>query len=142
MKTILKITTVIISLVTASYSILTFAGNKKNNNDIQFYHFDKMKYEQVSDKVFRRYVYGKDVMLVYWYFKKGAVIPMQRHVSEQITYILKGAVEVISGDKTYQVKAGDVIILPSNAPHKFIALEDTVDLDIFTPVRHDWFHKH
>ena len=34
--------------------------------------------------------------------------------------------------------AGEVLHIPSNVPHKAIALEDTVDLDVFTPVRQDW----
>jgi quercetin dioxygenase-like cupin family protein len=36
------------------------------------------------------------------------------------------------------VAAGEVLIIPSHMPHKAEALEDTVDLDIFTPPRADW----
>jgi quercetin dioxygenase-like cupin family protein len=49
-----------------------------------FYEFDKMEFEELSDKVSRRYVYGKNAMLVCFKLKKGAVIPKHHHVSEQI----------------------------------------------------------
>jgi len=39
------------------------------------------------------------------------------------------------------VRAGEMIFIPSNAPHAAEALEDTVDLDIFSPRREDWIRK-
>ena len=39
------------------------------------------------------------------------------------------------------MKAGDVFIIPPNVPHEFFALEDTIDIDYFTPVREDWLNK-
>ena len=37
--------------------------------------------------------------------------------------------------------AGEVLCIPSNMPHKAEAMEDTVDLDIFSPPRADWINK-
>jgi hypothetical protein len=31
-----------------------------------------------------------------------------------------------------------VLHIPGNQPHKAIALEDTLDVDVFTPPRQDW----
>jgi len=39
------------------------------------------------------------------------------------------------------VHAGEVLFIPSNVPHRAIALEDTLDLDVFSPVRTDWLTK-
>jgi quercetin dioxygenase-like cupin family protein len=36
------------------------------------------------------------------------------------------------------VRKGDVLHIPSNVPHRAVALEDTLDLDIFSPIRLDW----
>jgi quercetin dioxygenase-like cupin family protein len=36
------------------------------------------------------------------------------------------------------VRAGEVLVIPSNLPHKAEALEDTLDVDIFAPPRQDW----
>ena|ERR1700761_3407243 len=102
------------------------------------YDFDNMPIETVSSSVSRQYIYGSESMMVRWFFKKGAIIPLHHHVNEQITWITKGAVKVLSQGKVYIVKAGQVIVIPPNVPHEFIALEDTIDIDIFTPARQDW----
>jgi len=39
------------------------------------------------------------------------------------------------------VRAGEVLVIPSNVPHKAEALEDTLDVDIFSPPRQDWIDK-
>jgi quercetin dioxygenase-like cupin family protein len=36
------------------------------------------------------------------------------------------------------LRAGEFLLIPSNVPHRAEALEDTVDVDIFSPIRHDW----
>jgi quercetin dioxygenase-like cupin family protein len=36
------------------------------------------------------------------------------------------------------VRAGEVLVIPSNLPHSALALEDTLDVDVFNPPRQDW----
>jgi quercetin dioxygenase-like cupin family protein len=43
-----------------------------------------------------------------------------------------------NGEKEQVVRAGEVLVIPSNLPHKAEALEDTLDVDIFAPPRQDW----
>jgi len=102
------------------------------------YEFEKMPFEKMNDKVNRRYVYGENAMLCYFDLKKGAIIPEHHHISEQITYIVKGKVRVFSGGKEFIVSKGEVLLIPPNTPHRFEALEDTIDIDIFSPIREDW----
>ncbi|MBI3259127.1 MAG: cupin domain-containing protein [Ignavibacteriae bacterium] len=104
----------------------------------RFCEFDKMPMEKMNDKISRRYVYGVHVMLVFFDFKKGAIIPEHHHESEQITYIIKGKVRVFSGDKKFVVSKGEVLVIPPNVLHRFEALEDTFDIDVFSPLRRDW----
>ncbi len=104
----------------------------------QLYHFESSREEVLSDKIKRQFVMGGQTMLVKWTFKKGAVVPLHFHPNEQITWITEGAAEVKSQGKTFIVKAGDLIIFPPFAPHEFLMLEDTIDIDIFSPVRMDW----
>jgi quercetin dioxygenase-like cupin family protein len=119
---------------------------KKNAEEIsQHYHalpsqydFNSVKIEKISDTISRQYVMGAQSMLVKWTLKKGAIIPMHFHVNEQMTWITEGAVEVLSQGKTFVIKAGGILIIPANVPHEFHALEDTIDIDVFTPVRQDW----
>lgn len=103
------------------------------------YQFDKIKKEQLSDKIARQYIMGSESMIVKWTLQKGAVISKHFHANEQITWITKGSVKVISQGKEFIVKAGEVIVFPPYVPHEFFALEnDTIDIDFFTPVRNDW----
>jgi quercetin dioxygenase-like cupin family protein len=102
------------------------------------YDFDGMPEEQISPLISRQYIYGAQSMLVKWTLKKGAVIPLHHHNNEQITWITKGSVIVYSQGKEFKVGAGQVLVLPANVPHQFVALEDTIDIDVFAPVRQDW----
>lgn len=102
------------------------------------YHFDGLPIEKMSDLISRQYIYAAQSMLVKWIFKKGAEVPLHHHMNEQITWITKGAVKVYSQGREYTVKAGDVIVFPANVPHRFVALEDTIDIDVFAPARQDW----
>ncbi len=105
------------------------------------YNFDNISKEKISDKITRQYVMGSQSMLVKWTLKKDAVIPMHFHPNEQITWITKGSVKVRSQGKEYIVKTGEIFIIPPNVPHEFYALEDTIDIDFFTPVREDWLNN-
>jgi quercetin dioxygenase-like cupin family protein len=103
------------------------------------YHFEQMPIEKISDGITRQYIYGAQSQLVKWVFQKNAVVPLHHHVNEQITWITQGSVKVFSQGKTYIMHAGDVMVIPPNVPHEFIALEDnTIDIDVFTPARQDW----
>jgi quercetin dioxygenase-like cupin family protein len=100
-----------------------------------------MPIEPLNDKLGRRLVTGDRVMLAHVYLKKGCVVPMHHHDNEQITYILEGALKFVIGEDRSQeivVRAGEVLHLPSNLPHEATALEDTLDVDIFSPPRQDW----
>ena len=71
--------------------------------------------------------------------RKGAIVPEHSHENEQITYILEGALRFTLGDgRVLTVSAGQVLVIPSHMPHRAEAVEDTIDLDVFTPPRADW----
>lgn len=106
-----------------------------------FYDFENSPVEKISDKISRQYVFGAQGMLVKWMYKKGALIPLHFHPHEQITWITEGIVEVKSQGKSFTVKAGGVIIFPAFVPHELLVPEDTINIDIFTPVREDWLAK-
>jgi quercetin dioxygenase-like cupin family protein len=103
--------------------------------------WDDMPVDQLSDTIGRRFITGKDMMLAHVYLKKGAIVPRHQHINEQITYILEGALRFHVGEgegKEVIVRAGEVLCIPSNVPHMAEALEDTLDVDVFSPPRQDW----
>ena len=103
--------------------------------------WNELPREKVTDVIGRRLVAGERSMLAHLYMDKGAVVPRHSHDNEQFTYILKGALRFrlgAEGEEEVIVREGEVLHIPSNLPHSAEALEDTVDLDVFTPVRQDW----
>jgi unsaturated pyranuronate lyase len=112
--------------------------------NVTFYRWEDMPKEKVSDVLDRRLITGEQVMLTHVYLKKGAVVPQHNHHNEQITYILEGALRFWIGDdesEVIDVRAGEVLHIPSFVKHKAEALEDTVDVDVFSPPRQDWLDK-
>jgi quercetin dioxygenase-like cupin family protein len=108
------------------------------------YRWDEMPKERVSDLLERRLVTSERMMLAHVYLEKGCIVPKHSHENEQITYILEGALHFWIGDDGAEeviVRAGEVLVIPSNVPHKAEALEDTLDVDIFSPPRQDWLDK-
>jgi quercetin dioxygenase-like cupin family protein len=111
---------------------------------VTFYRWDDMPKERVSDTLDRRLITGDRVMLTHVYIKKGGIVPQHSHENEQISYILEGALRFWIGEDESQVidlLPGEVLHIPSNVKHKAEALEDTVDVDIFSPPRQDWLDK-
>jgi quercetin dioxygenase-like cupin family protein len=95
----------------------------------------------LSPTIARKIVTGEKAMVAQVFLAKGAIVPEHFHESEQITYILEGALEFELEGRTVVVSKGQVLRIPSNVPHKAVALEDTLDLDIFSPIREDWLKK-
>jgi len=112
--------------------------------EVSFFRWDAMKKERVSDMLERRLITGERVMLAHVYLKKGCIVPRHSHENEQLTYILEGALRFWIGEEGSEeitVSAGEVLLIPSNVPHKAEALEETLDVDIFSPPRQDWLAK-
>ena len=113
-------------------------------SEVTWYRWDDMEKEQVSDMLARRLITGDRMMLAHVYLKKGCIVPRHHHDNEQITYILEGALRFWIGEDGKDeliVSAGEVLHIPSNVPHKAEALEDTLDVDVFSPPRKDWLEK-
>jgi len=111
---------------------------------VSFFRWDSMKKERVSDMLERRLITGDRMMLAHVYLKKGCIVPRHSHENEQLTYILEGALKFWIGDdgaEEITVSAGEVLLIPSNVPHKAEALEETLDVDVFSPPRQDWLEK-
>ena len=111
---------------------------------VRHYRWVDVPRERVTDAIDRRIVTAERMMIAHVYLKKGAIVPKHQHENEQITYILEGALRFWIGEdgsETLDVRAGEVLHIPSNVPHKAEALEDTLDVDVFSPPREDWLNK-
>ena len=111
---------------------------------VRLFRWTDMPKETVTSTISRRLVTGDRMMLAHVYIDKGGIVPKHSHENEQITYILEGALRFFIGEDGAQeivVGKGEVLHIPSNVPHMAKALEDTLDVDIFSPPRQDWLDK-
>ena len=111
---------------------------------VTHYTWDAMPKEKVTDLLDRRLITGDRMMLAHVYLKKGCIVPKHQHENEQLTYVLEGALKFWIGEdqqQTLVVGPGQVLVIPGNVPHKAEALEDTLDVDVFSPPRQDWLDK-
>jgi quercetin dioxygenase-like cupin family protein len=110
-------------------------------NAASHHNWKDLPVKTLDPKITQEIVQGNDMMLSRLILKAGAQVSRHSHPNEQFTCILEGALEFRLGDDLEQstiVRAGEVLHIPANVPHCAFALEDTVDLDIFSPPRQDW----
>lgn len=112
--------------------------------NVEYYRWEDMEKEPLMEGLSRRMVSGEKGMVAQVFLKKGTEVPKHSHHNEQYSYIMSGALRFWFGEDESEervVRAGEIIIIPAHLPHKAIALEDTLDLDIFVPPREDWLNK-
>jgi quercetin dioxygenase-like cupin family protein len=94
--------------------------------------------EELNPSVGRQLIHTDRMTVARLELKKGAYVPTHDHEAEQIVNVLEGCLRFDVEGEQIDVAAGETLVLPSNVPHDATALEDTVVLDVFAPVREDW----
>lgn len=113
----------------------------KAQSRVRLFTWEDMPRERVTDALSRRLITGERMMLAQVYLDKGSIVPRHSHENEQLTYILEGSLRFWigeDGEEELVIRAGQVLHIPSNVPHMAEALEDTLDVDVFSPPRQDW----
>ena len=107
----------------------------------RLHRWEDLPLERLNSHLDRKLITGSNTMIAHIYLKKDGLVPKHSHHNEQITYVLDGALKFLLGedqDEQVIVRAGEVLTIPPNLPHSALALEDTLDVDIFNPPREDW----
>ncbi len=113
----------------------------KAQSRVRLFTWEDMPREWVTDALSRRLITGERMMLAQVYLDKGCIVPRHSHENEQLTYILEGSLRFWigeDGEEELVIRAGQVLHIPSNVPHMAEALEETLDVDVFSPPRQDW----
>jgi len=119
-----------------------FPSKRMSDQAVRHSKWSDIPLETVKEGITRRLFTGERMMFAHVYLEKGAVVPTHSHENEQLTYIVEGALHfwIGEGDSLHErvIREGEILFLPSNVPHKAVALEDTFDIDVFSPPRQDW----
>ena len=84
----------------------------------------------------------KDLMMVSFRFETGGVGAPHHHVHIQSTYVSSGRFRFTVSGETVDLKAGDGLVIPSDAVHSCVCLEAGELIDTFTPRRDDFLQAH
>lgn len=105
---------------------------------MQLYDWNQVEKEQMSPVLVRQVIHGDNITVARLYLRKGCSVPEHSHHNEQISMIEQGALKFVIGGVEKVVKTGEVMRIPPHVPHSAEALEDSIAVDLFSPVREDW----
>jgi ribonuclease HI/quercetin dioxygenase-like cupin family protein len=97
--------------------------------------------EAVEGVNWRVLAFTPKIMLVQFNYKKGAKIPVHRHIHEQAVYIIKGRVKYTLAGKEVVLTPGLGIAIQGNSDHGLEAERDSIEITTYAPMRGDLFRK-
>ena len=102
------------------------------------FHLSNIDRKEILPGFQARFVHTDNMTLSYWDVDKGAVLPLHKHIHEQVTQVEEGEFELTIAGETRVYTKGMVAVIPSMAEHGGVALTDCKIFDIFSPVREDY----
>jgi unsaturated pyranuronate lyase len=100
-----------------------------------------MPSEQLNPSTVRKYLTADRVTIAQFELKRGGVVPRHAHENEQVSHVLTGKLRFIINGEPVVVGAGELLQIPGGVAHEVEVLEDTLVIDVFSPVRQDWIDK-
>ena len=103
-------------------------------------HLKTLPQTEIVPGYFATFVHSANMTSVYWNIKKGAILPLHSHHQEQVATVLEGEFELtIEGEEPARLTPGMTSIIPSNVKHSGVAITECRILDVFYPIRDDYF---
>ncbi len=104
-----------------------------------FHRHDNTGYKESLNGIRQKTLaYGQNTLMVEFRLQRDAVLPKHKHPHEQTGYLVSGHLELTIGNETRQQEPGDSWCIPGDTEHGATALEDTVAVEVFSPVREDY----
>lgn len=100
--------------------------------------WDAIEREELSEGIARQVIHSERMTTARIYLAKGSVVPRHSHDNEQLSHVLEGRLRFEFDSGPVEASAGQVVEIPSHVPHRVVALEDSLAMDIFAPLRADW----
>jgi len=99
----------------------------------------KGEYRQLLEGVYlKTLVHGERTLMGQFRLEKGAVVPAHGHKHEQIGMLISGKLRFTVGNESFDAEAGDSWCIPGEVKHSAEALEDSIAVEVFSPVREDY----
>lgn len=96
-------------------------------------------FQQVLEGIERKtLVHGEKTLMTEFRLRHGAVLPRHAHSHEQTGYLLSGRIRLQIGTESRELAPGDSWCIPGGVQHGADILEDSIALEVFSPVRDDY----
>ena len=82
--------------------------------------------------------HGEKTHMCEFILDAGSAIPEHSHPHEQTGYLVSGKIELVMEDKTLEAEPGDSWSIPGDVPHSVNVIEDSVIVEVFSPVRDEY----
>jgi quercetin dioxygenase-like cupin family protein len=104
-----------------------------------FYKSADSDFQKVLDGItIKTLVFGKHTLLSEFRMERGSTLPMHSHPQEQTGRLLKGKIILTIGIDKSEVNPGDCWSIPGNMIHGAEILEESIAIEVFSPVREDY----
>jgi len=87
---------------------------------------------------YKTLVHGINTSLHEFILSEGSIIPKHSHMHEQTGYLVSGKLKFILDEGEFISDPGDSWCIPGNADHEVHILEDSVVVEVFSPVRQEY----
>jgi quercetin dioxygenase-like cupin family protein len=81
---------------------------------------------------------GVNMIMAEFQMRQGASLLNHSHTNEQSGYCINGCIRLIIAGKPHKMRPGDSWNIPGGTMHKVEVLEDSVLIEVFSPVREDY----
>jgi quercetin dioxygenase-like cupin family protein len=85
--------------------------------------------------------YGDLTLMTEFRMRKGSRLPKHAHPQEQTGYLVSGRVRLTIGRSSVEARPGDSWSIPGGMKHQAEILEDSVAIEVFSPVRADYLPR-
>jgi len=83
-------------------------------------------------------VHGDKTLMTEFLLKAGSTLPQHTHPHEQTGYLVTGRIRLSIGEEVVEAGPGDSWCIPGDMAHSAEILEDSVAVEVFSPVREDY----
>jgi quercetin dioxygenase-like cupin family protein len=100
---------------------------------------DQKDYRLMLDGItMKTMVYGEKTLLVEFRLERGSAIPSHSHHFEQTGYLIAGRMKFVVGNEEFEAEPGDSWCIPGNMEHRAYVMEDSIVVEVFSPVREEY----
>jgi quercetin dioxygenase-like cupin family protein len=104
-----------------------------------FYKNTDSNFERIVEGIsIKTLLCGEKMLFSEFHMEKGSTLPMHSHPQEQTGRLLKGKIILTIAEERTELNPGDCWSVPGNVMHGADVIEESIAIEVFSPVREDY----